>query len=212
MRMIPWRSCRVCTNPRVAELPLCTPCLERFDRETTDRPPVRLSPEGCPIRASFWYEGFPREMFLLAKFQGDRAIADFLIGKAFGRLGSPDGIRLWLPVPPDTGRLLRRGIFLPDRMAYRFSRLTGIPWSAEGGRPRTGAESKFMGKTERSSMGEDRWISLPGSTPGQGVCLLDDLVTTGETLRSFFRFRRRQGDHVIMASTLFDSRLRLDGT
>ncbi len=213
MWVIPGFSCRFCGKARRSGSPLCAACLMEFDQATLGRPPVRPSRDGCPIVSSFWYEGFPRTLFLQAKFQGDRAIADFLIGKAFSRLGDPGGIGLWLPIPPDPGRLLQRGICLQDRMAYRFSRLTGIPWSSEGGRPRPGRQSKFLDKEERSFRNDERWEPVSGSTraPVRGVCLLDDLVTTGGTLFSFGRFRKAQGDQVVMAATLFDSRLRRNG-
>ncbi|MHB8421240.1 MAG: ComF family protein [Leptospirales bacterium] len=193
---------------------MCDQCLKKFEEAAQDLPPIQLTKERFPIHSAFWYEGFLRELFLLAKFQADRPIADFLIRKSFARLGFGDDFQVWLPVPPDPGRLIRRGMALPDRMAYHFSRLTGAPWSPEGGRPGTGAESKFMRRVQRLSQGDDeRWIPLPGASvfSGKDVCLLDDLVATGETLLSFARFRRREGDRIVMAAALFASRFRLDG-
>lgn len=215
MWVIPWRACRFCGKSRRFETPLCDECLKKFDEAAQDIPPVRLTEERFLIHIAFWYEGFLRELFLMAKFQADRSIADFLIRKSFTRLGLSDDIGVWLPVPPDPGRLMQRGIALPDRMAYRFSRLTGIPWSPEGGRPGMDAESKFMKRIERlSRRGEERWSPLQSVSgfSGKDVCLLDDLVTTGETLLSFSRFRRREGDHVVMAAALFASRFRFPGS
>jgi predicted amidophosphoribosyltransferase len=197
--------CRMCDRLRFRFFPLCASCLDRFGREAVGIPKPRTLEEGFCLHSAFRYEGFPRALFLRAKFLGDRALADFLISAAFPRIPFLFDARVLIPVPPDRERLIRRGTAFPDRMAYRFSRLSGCPWTPEGTLPATPQESKFLDRRGRS-VRRERWSSttIRKPIPKDGLFLLDDLAATGQTLIAFHDFWTSKGYGVSGSATLFD--------
>ena len=204
-------SCRLCQAFSRTGTPLCFRCLEQFFRETRRFPPARPASGGFPVRGLFRYEGIAREIFGLAKFQGDRSLADFLIDRGMERMPFPSGVHLWIPVPPDKRRLLLRGFSLPDRMAWRLERLTGIPCTLDGGPPRAQREQKSLdrsGRLARIRHGETFGGAYP-SIRMSGVTILDDLVTTGGTIQSFAAFLLSRGARIVQAVALFDAPLRV---
>ena len=205
-------SCPLCRAFARTGTPLCSRCLERFLLETLRLPPMRADLGDFPVRGLFRYDGIAREIFGLAKFQGDRALADFLIDRGTERLPYPSGIRLWVPVPPDKRRLLSRGFSMPDRIAWRLERLTGIPCALDGTAPFAEREQKRLSRPGRLAEIHHRGWS-GGKFPSHrlsGVAILDDLVTTGGTLRSFSAFLQKNGARIIQAITLFDAPLRVE--
>ena len=195
----------MCDRTRFRFFPLCTSCLDRFDRENFGVPEPRTLEGGLVLQSAFRYEGFSRALFLKAKFLGDRVLADFLISAAFPRIPCLFDARVLIPVPADRDRLIKRGISLPDRMAYRFSRLTGYPWTPEGALPATSLEIKFLDRKGRSARRE-RWsaMAIRKPIPNDGLVLLDDLATTGQTLISFHDFWTSKGYGISGSATLFD--------
>ena len=205
-------SCPLCRAFARTGTPLCSRCLEQFLQETRRLPPMRADLGDFPVRGLFRYDGIAREIFGLAKFRGDRALGDFLIDRGLERLPYPSGIRLWVPVPPDKRRLLFRGISMPDRIAWRLERLTGIPCALDGTSPFAEREQKRLSRPGRLAEIHHRGWS-GGKFPSHrlsGVAILDDLVTTGGTLRSFSAFLQKNGARIIQAITLFDAPLRIE--
>ncbi len=191
--------------------PLCFQCLLKFERETQNFPDERADFEEFSVRGLFRYEGIAREMFGLAKFGGDRALADFLIHWGMKRFPDPSDVHLWVPVPPERTRLLERGFSLPDRIAWRVGKLTGIPCAIDGTTLRTKKEQKRLDRSGRLSESLHReWFG--GRLPpcqSSGVAILDDLITTGGTIRSFASFLRKRGARIVRAIALFDAPLRV---
>lgn len=199
-----WARCRMCERSRHRSYPLCAGCLDRFAREADDVPDPREVEGRLLLHSAFRYEGFPRDLFLKAKFSGDRALADFLISAAFPRIPPLFHVRILIPVPPFRRRLVKRGFSLPDRMAYRFSRLSGRPWTTEGVYPSSGRQTKFLDRKGRADRGS-RWSAAPaGRIPPEGLFLLDDLAATGQTLLSFRDFWESMGYAVTGSAALFD--------
>lgn len=205
--------CPLCKAFSRTGTPLCKGCLAIFVRETQRVPAERSSSAGFTVQGVFLYEGISREIFHMAKFSGHRPLADFLISRGLARISVLEKVSLWVPVPPDRGRLLQRGLSIPDRMAWRLSRLTDIPCHLEGAPPMPGLEQKSMSRHSRARRDDGRWgeAGWTGSRKKiSGVVILDDLVTTGETLFSFARSLERQGATVLHAIALFDAPLRLE--
>jgi competence protein ComFC len=204
MIRILWTRCRMCERSRHRSYPLCANCLERFAREADDAPSPRVVEGKLLLHSAFRYAGFPRDLFLKAKFSRDRALADFLISAAFPRMSPLFHVRILIPVPPVRRRLVKRGFSLPDRMAYRFSRLSGRPWTTEGVYPASGRQTKFLDRKGRAHR-RGRWSASPGGRiPGDGLFLLDDLAATGHTLLSFRDFWVSRGYAVSGSAALFD--------
>jgi competence protein ComFC len=184
-----------------------------FDREAGRMPVSRSTASGCTVQGVFRYEGISRDIFHMAKFSGHRSLADFLISRGLKRIPAMDKVSLWVPVPPDHFRLLQRGLSIPDRMAWRLSRLTDIPCHLDGEPPLPGSEQKSMPRHLRAQRYAGRWGNTLRNRAGKkvsGVVIIDDLVTTGETLSSFERSLVEQGATVLYAVALFDAPLRLE--
>lgn len=131
--------------------PLCSRCLDTFERETRHCPDERANIDDYSVQGLFRYEGIAREVFGLAKFGGNRALADFLIERGMMRLSYPSDVHLWVPVPPERTRLLDRGFSLPDRMAWRIGKLTGIPCAIDGSSLHAEKEQKKLDRPGRLS-------------------------------------------------------------
>ena len=205
-------SCPLCRAFVRTGTPLCIRCLATFERETRHCPDERANVDDYIVQGMFRYEGIAREMFGLAKFGGNRALADFLIERGIMRLAYPSDVHLWVPVPPERTRLLVRGFSLPDRMAWRIGMLTGIPCAIDGSSLHAEKEQKKLDRPGRLSERLHREWSGGRFSPHHrsGVAILDDLVTTGGTIRSFATFLRKKGARIVRAITLFDAPLRVE--
>ncbi len=204
--------CPLCQALSRTGTPLCKGCLDMFDREARRMPASRSTASGCTVQGFFRYQGISRDIFHMAKFSGHRSLGDFLISRGLERIPAMEKVSLWVPVPPDHGRLLQRGLSIPDRMAWRLSRLTDIPCHLDGEPPLPGSEQKSMSRHLRAQRYAGRWGKPLWKRAGKkisGVVIVDDLVTTGETLSSFESSLVDQGATVLYAVALFDAPLRL---
>lgn len=184
-----------------------------FECESGRMPASRSTASGCTVQGVFRYEGISRDIFHMAKFSGHRSLGDFLISRGLVRIPSLEKVSLWVPVPPDHCRLLQRGLSIPDRMAWRLSRLTDIPCHLDGEPPLPGSEQKSMSRHLRAQRSAGRWRNALRNQAGKrisGVVIVDDLVTTGETLSSFENSLVGQGATVLYAIALFDAPLRVE--
>ncbi|MHB1925947.1 MAG: ComF family protein [Leptospirillum sp.] len=184
-----------------------------FDREARQMPASRSTASGCTVQGVFRYQGISRDIFHMVKFSGHRSLGDFLISRGLERIPAMEKVSLWVPVPPDHGRLLQRGLSIPDRLAWRLSRLTDIPCHLDGEPPLPGSEQKSMSRHLRAQRYAGRWGKALWNRAGKkisGVVIVDDLVTTGETLSSFESSLVDQGATVLYAVALFDAPLRLE--
>ncbi|MHB1757953.1 MAG: ComF family protein [Leptospirillum sp.] len=125
-----------------------------------------------------------RSLFSRAKFYSDPRALNLLMEHGIVRLGVPYERVVLLPVPPHKKRLLRRGFSMADRMAILWSRSWGISYSFGGVERKDGPESKTLDRNERLSIRSgDRWL-FRDNLKKDPVVLVDDLVTTGWTLKS----------------------------
>ncbi|BAM05911.1 ComF family protein [Leptospirillum ferrooxidans] len=136
------------------------------------------------IQGAFSYQGVTRSLFSRAKFYSDPRAMNLLMEYGIARLGVPCERVILLPVPPHKKRLLSRGFSMADRMALLWSRSWGISYSFGGVERKGGPESKRLGRNERLAISSsDRWI-FHRNLKKDPVVLVDDLVTTGWTLKS----------------------------
>lgn len=148
---------------------LCRACV------STMRPaPERLLAGGIRVVAPFEHEGAARRLMHLLKYQGVTAYASLVADQLAGRL--PD-LPL-APIPRALSRRLRYGVDPALAIARELSARTGQPvWrvlsSPVHTRRRAGGDHHRSGPVFRVRL-----------QPGVPVVLVDDVVTTGATLRS----------------------------
>ncbi|MEP7047620.1 MAG: phosphoribosyltransferase family protein [Ilumatobacteraceae bacterium] len=152
------------------------------------------SPDG--IAAAFAFDGVARELIVALKFRHRRSAAGALAGQMVRRLRLDHvDVVTWAPTSPR--RVRRRGYDQAEAIARAVARQLGVPcrrllYRAHGA-PQTGKSRS------------DRLIgpSFRARSPRQGlvVLIVDDVVTTGATLRTAADALRSAGvAHVEMAA------------
>jgi ComF family protein len=161
--------CAGCRDPGEA---LCHRC--RFSLASTRA--IR-SPEG--IRAAFAFEGVPRELIVALKFRHRRSAAGVLGAQMVRRLGLADvDVVTWAPT--SARRVRRRGYDQAEAIARAVARQLGVPCRRllyrSHGAPQTGRSraDRLAGPTFRARR----------PRKGLVVLVVDDVVTTGATLRT----------------------------
>lgn len=118
------------------------------------------------------------------KYRRQLAVGRVLAQQLAQRIEST-GVDLLLPVPLHPLRLRERGFNQASEICRVLSRHTDIPWSSSGlVRTRSGA-------SQRESSRQDRMRNVRGAFAWAGRCpcparvaLVDDVVTTGATMRA----------------------------
>lgn len=134
-------------------------------------------PEGHPYRQAihaFKYKNQPEIGYIL----GRQAATEWL------RTGFFDGVDLLLPIPLHTKRLRERGYNQAEEIARGISEVTGIPIDTRH-LVRTINNERQSRKTLSERMQLDDIFSIlhPEDLRGKHVLLVDDVVTSGSTMR-----------------------------
>ena len=164
--------CAACGCPGEA---LCRRC--RFSLASSG--PIR-GPGG--IGAAFAFEGVPRELIVALKFRHRRAAAEVLAAQMVRRLGlTPVDVVTWAPT--SARRVRGRGYDQAEVIARAVARRLGVPcrrllYRAHGD-PQTGKSraDRLAGPSFRARR----------PRAGLSVLVVDDVVTTGATLRTAAR-------------------------
>ena len=175
--------CPRCALPLEAPAPLCGECIDR-------------EPPFAAAWAPFRYEHPLDLLEARFKFQGDlaagRVLASLMIAraKADGPL-RPDAI---VPVPLHVSRLRERGYNQALELAKPVARAFGIPLAADLLRRAraTVAQTGLDAAARRRNLRDAFAVSEKHPMPAH-VALLDDVMTTGTTVRECARVLRRAG-------------------
>jgi ComF family protein len=175
--------CPRCALPLDAPAPLCGECIER-------------EPPFAAAWAPFRYEHPLDLLESRFKFRGDlaagRVLASLLIERAVDEeLGLPDAI---VPVPLHVSRLRERGYNQALELAKPLARVLGVPLRVDLLRRvrATIAQTGLDAAARRRNLRDAFAISNEQAIPAH-VALLDDVMTTGTTLRECSRVLRRAG-------------------
>ncbi len=154
------------------------------------------------IQGAFSHQGVVRSLFTRAKFYADQRALKLLLDHGISRLGIPGEKAVLLPVPPNKRRLLKRGQSMADRMAVLWGRSWGLPCNFNAVSRKDNLESKLMGRSGRVSLNSnDRW-SFVERLDKSPVVLVDDLATTGWTLKTLAQGLEERGVFVAGAVVL----------
>ena len=178
--------CRRCGLRTGAAVPQCGACL-------ADPPPFDACSVGCDY-------GFPWDRLIADfKFNGQVELAEPLAQRllaAVRRDGDP--LPQWvLPVPLAPQRLAERGYNQAWELARRVARSLGCRADARLlDRPLTGAHQAELGLAQRLTNLRGAFVPKPSrraSLQGLHVAVVDDVMTSGATLREAAAALRRAG-------------------
>ncbi|MBC7093766.1 ComF family protein [Candidatus Bipolaricaulota bacterium] len=199
--------CFLCDGPVVGLAPLCGACLADLPRwggavcavcgvgtaEGVDLCRA-CAVEGRPYtwaRSLGPYEGGLRVLVQALKYEGERALARPL-GRLLARLISGQSssaisaVRCVTCVPPDPARLRARGYHAAELIARETARALGLPFRSllvkvRASPPQVGRPREERGRAMRDLFRARRLGH------GEGVLLVDDVITTGATVAEAVR-------------------------
>ncbi|QCR19822.1 ComF family protein [Agrococcus sp. SGAir0287] len=183
------RACAGCGTP---DHGVCRDCAATFAATQ------RASLGSVPLVWAATYDGAARAVVLAAKEEG-RGSATRLLATTLRRLvdeamADEAEVPLAVLVPASRGGTRRRG-FVPVRVLARGARLRSIELrqAADGQQKRRGREERLHRGALRARAGDARLLD------GARVVVVDDVATTGATLREAVAACRAAGAHVVAA-------------
>lgn len=181
--------------------PYCPACHNEVDSET----PVCRCSQPAPLYAvaAGAYDGPLRRAVLGFKFQGRTAAAPTLAALMYLQLRAlPLGGYLLVPVPLHAQRQRERGYNQAALLAHELSRLSGAPVAHRLLRRvrATGAQSLLSAAARKHNMEGAFLATAP--CPGATVLLVDDVCTTGATLRAAAQAASAAGAKAVYAVVL----------
>jgi ComF family protein len=155
------------------------------------------------IRAAGAYEGGLRRAIQRCKYRGERALADDL-GDLVAAVVARDlalGARIdaVVPVPLHRERVRTRGYDQAALLATAVGLRTGLPVIATIHRILRTRPQVELDRTDRARNVEGAFVAEAGSLRGLRVALVDDVATTGATLRASSRAARAAGAREVRA-------------
>lgn len=181
---------------RVRDLPGICPDCRRELPWTEDPERARLLPGGLRCAAPLWYEDLAREGLLRYKFQGAYSAAEqigpLIAQPAAEHFGGEFDAVTWVPVSKK--RLRRRGYDQAELLAEAACALWGV-------RPErmlrkvvdNPAQSGTTDAAARRANVQGVYRAEEKAVRGKRVLLIDDIVTTGSTLRECAETLRKAG-------------------
>lgn len=166
---------------------VCDSCRFRLDRAETAG--LLDGPGEVPVYSPFLTCDVLLDLIRFLKFEGGTAAVGPLGREMSAALGSYRGEfrdPLIVPVPLHWTRLARRGYDQAALLAAEVSRLTGIPLGRRvlGRGKRTRAQSSLDHGSRSGNVRGAFRLRRAETVRGRDVLLVDDLVTTGETVRA----------------------------
>lgn len=189
--------CRRCGWPfefDLGEGALCGQCLRR-------------APPYAGLRSVFRYETGSRRQILGLKYY-DRTVMTPAFGRWLAQAGREFAgkAELIVPVPLHRRRLLRRGYNQAALLAHALARETGLPALPDGLlRVRHTVPQAELPRRARLSNLRGAFLANPRRADrlrGRTVLLVDDVMTTGATVRACCKALRRAGAKEIYVLTL----------
>lgn len=171
------RTCRLCSKPvsEALESDICLDC--RGER-----------PKFSELRAFLFYDEEVRTLVHALKFQGRHSVASAMAEMVAGRADPSwflcDGL---VPVPLHPSRLAERGYNQAELLAHGLARRFGLRVfpSVLVRTKATRPQSSLAGSERAENVhGAFRLTRAARRLEGKSVILVDDVVTTGETVRA----------------------------
>ncbi len=183
---------------------MCDPCRRAF--------PLRLTPDALPrlagiraTRAVWPYEGNVRQILHHYKYSGLRSLAPLLAAEMTVVLNEWKlSVDMVVHVPAHRARLRERGFDQAALLTREVATVAGIPFASAMSRIReTAVQARAMDVNERAKNVQGAFeVGDPAMVRCANVLLIDDVLTTGATLRAAADALRRAGAAAVWALTL----------
>ncbi len=215
--------CLICKAVLEIPDPLAPPCCRKC---LADLPPARLycphcgsfnrdpgpcCPDGGSLRSLFalsLYQGEWRKMLHRLKYRGERRLSRPLgnwLGTALLETGwSPDLIT-FIPLHPR--KALERGYNQSELIARRVAGVLGLPLIPILKKIKDTPSQTELSRIERYKNAEGAFASIKFIPPGSTVLLVDDIYTTGATMKGAAEVLSRAGATVYGAVAAFQSHI-----
>lgn len=181
---------------------LCASCLaDLTSAEASLSAPRRRAGAGLDIRSAVPFAGIAARVVRALKEDGRTELARPLgrfVGRAVVAAGWEHGILV--PVPSSRAAMRRRGYAPPELLARR----SGLPVARMLRTARIAADQRTLGREERARNVAGTFAAR-SVEPGCAVVIVDDVVTTGATLREAQHVLQDAGAHVLGAVTFADT-------
>lgn len=177
--------------------PLCEICAAEIAR------PHRHDADGLEVRSVARYEGTAARVVRALKEDGRTGLArplGALMADLVRQAGWADAVLV--PVPPSRAALRRRGYAVPELLARRCEARVRR-WLRWRGRA---LDQRLLGRGERERNVAGAFLARPGAG---AVVIVDDVMTTGATLRAARNALSAAGRRVVGAVVLADTPLRV---
>lgn len=187
--------CALCASPAARGALACAAC----ERELRGGAGVAVAVPGANGWAATRYEGAARKLVAALKFSGRLRLAE-LAAELIAAKAPPDllaGSSALVPVPAVSWRRMWRGFDPAERIALALARATGLPFSPCLERSRG---PRQVGRGRAARLADPPKVRAAGQVPRHAV-LVDDVTTTGATLRACARALRSAGSERVVALT-----------
>lgn len=188
-----------CAGCGAPDRPLCAVCAAAL-RASPRRAYVDVDGVAVPVVAGLAYDGVARSTLLALKAEGRTELARPLavpLRAALALAWPTAGGAVLVPVPGSLAGAAQRGFAPAELMARRAGLRTVRGLRSVD----AGPQQKGRGLAERLAGGHPRFVARPGVS-GARVVLVDDVVTSGATLRDAARALRAAGAQVLGAAAV----------
>lgn len=124
------------------------------------------------------FEDELREAVIRLKYRNERRLAQVLAGLMPACVPPSVDVITWAPT--SARRKTERGYDQAELIARHLSSRTGVPWSRLLRRLDGAGQT---GRSREERLAAPRFVAAPSSA-GRNVCVVDDVVTTGATIRA----------------------------
>jgi predicted amidophosphoribosyltransferase len=194
--------CALCGRHGAAD-EACPSCRNDLTRTPWGVYAMPMGGQAFPVLWRELYGGPLTAAIHRSKYAGDWGGARFL-GRCLGELPRPwlGAAPLIVPIPLSAGRLGDRGFNQSLMIARQAARAWGAEVRARGLiKPRNTMRQASLGREDRLVNLQDKFIAMPCCRERR-VLLIDDIMTSGATLREAARAVLRAGGDVIGAAVI----------
>jgi ComF family protein len=204
--------CRYCLKKlKVTDSPFCLCCGRFFDGAggphlcadcLGNRPPFTRH------RSAARYNGVAKDLILLYKYRGFEVLSGVLAGFLIRSLGREEdlwsGVEVVVPVPLYPAKEKSRGFNQARLLAERLAKLMNVPLMAgrlTKVRP-TAAQTSLRAQERETNLKGAFQVKKTAGLEGKIVLLVDDVYTTGSTIRECGKALNKAGVKEVRAVTV----------
>lgn len=184
--------CKICKD-RIYTEGLCAACLEK-------------KPDYTKLYCNYAFTKPMSSLIISMKESNKRYLKTHFASIALDTIDNLDKISLITFVPSSKKRLKKRGYNPPELIAKELSRLTSIPYDSVLLR-KSDTKTSTLNKGERLKSIKDQFDFNKGIF-NETVLLIDDVCTTGSTLRECARILKKAGAKEVYCFTVARTELR----